>query len=156
MSRIIHTGDTPGKRRHAHMRSCAEALRSLAQRPALADGHFDTEAKDLTAFLVLNLQGIRETIEDSAQSWEDRGYWDKAEKLRARWRWSRFAADELAACVVEDRWDEVTPLLMNLVPRFQKVTVATMTRDADWWCGAARALKRRAANEKRAAQTQAS
>jgi hypothetical protein len=138
MARIIHTGDTPAKRRHLHRRSCAEVLRLLAQRD-LASG-FDREAKDMTAFLVWNLHEIYRTIDDSAGTWDEKGYWQKAEKLRDRWLWAQTAARELETLVREDRWTEVPPRLVALVPRFQDVTVRSITRDADWWCGALRAL----------------
>ena len=137
MARLINTGETPAKKRHAHMRSCAEVLRLLAQRPA-----FDEEARDMTAFLVFNLRGIYTTIDESAQSWDERNYWKKAEALREKWRWSRTAADRLEAFLRSDRWDEVPSLLLELVPRFNSITVTAITRDADWWCGAFRALLR--------------
>lgn len=144
MARIIHAGETPAKLRHAHTRSCAEALRLLAQRPGLAAGVFDAEAKDLAAFLVFHLRGIGETIEGSAQSWDDRGYWKKAETLRADYRWTRWSADELEGHIVADRWEAVVPVLLDLVPRFADVNVGKMTRDADHWVGAHRALVRKA------------
>ncbi len=131
------TGETPAKKRHAHMRSCAEVLRLLAQRPA-----FDGEARDMTAFLVFNLREIYKTIDESAQVWDERNYWKKAEGLREKWRWSRTAADRLEALILADDWDAVPPLLLEMLPRFNQVTVTTITRDADWWCGAYRALCR--------------
>ena len=144
MARIIHAGETPAKRRRAHTRASAEALRLLAQRPSLAAGAFDAEAKDLVAFLALHLRGIGETIEDAAQSWDDRNYWRKSEKLRADYRWAPQAADELEALAVAGDWPAVVPVLLALVPRFSGVTIAKMTRDADHWVGAYRALCRRA------------
>lgn len=137
MARIISTGDTPAKRRNAHMRSCAEVLRLLAQRPA-----FGPEEQDMTAFLVFNLRGIYKTIDESAGAWDERDYWKKAEALRARWSWSRRAADELEKLVVSGRWEAVPPALVSLLPHFQDVTVVSITRDSDWWCGALRALQR--------------
>ncbi len=142
MARIIDTGQSPAKRRHAHRRSCAEVLRLLAQR-RLAD-HFDDEAKDMVAFLVFNLRGIYRTVEESAQAWDEKNYWKKAEALRERWRWSQTAARELEALVRADDWPAVPPRLVALTARFQDVTVRSITRDADWWCGALRALKREA------------
>ena len=142
MSRIIQTGETAAKRRHAHLRSCAEVLRLLAQNPVLGTGRLDAEAKDMTAFLVFNLRGIMATIEESALAWDDKNYWKKAEKLRADWRWSRFAADDLEALALDDRWAEVPARLIELVPHFQSVTVTQQTRDADWWVGAYRALQK--------------
>ncbi len=144
MGRITRTGDTPAKRRHAHVRSCAEALRLLAERDGLATGRFDAEAKDLVAFLIFNLRGIGATIEESANAWDDKNYWKKAEALRERYRWSRTAAADLERLALADRWAEVPEALMTLLPHFANVTVGQMTRDADWWCGALRALRREA------------
>lgn len=144
MARIIHAGDTPAKRRRAHTRASAEAIRLLAQRPGLAAGVFDPEAKDLAAFLAFHLRGIGETIESAAQSWDDRNYWRKAEKLRADYRWAPQGADTIEELLVEEAWADIVPVLLELVPRFADVTIAKMTRDADYWVGAYRALVRRA------------
>jgi len=135
MARLIKTGETSAKKRHAHMRSCAEVLRLLAQRPT-----FDDEARDMTAFLVFNLRGIYQTIDESAHAWDERNYWKKAEGLREQWRWTRTAADDLEACLRAGRWNDVPALLLALVPHFNGITVTSITRDADWWCGALRAL----------------
>ncbi len=137
MARLIKTGETPAKKRHAHMRSCAKVLRLLAQRST-----FDDEARDMTAFFVFNLRGIYQTIDESAHTWDERNYWKKAEALRETWRWTRTAADQLETLIRADRWDEVPPVLLGLVPRFNSITVTAITRDADWWCGALRALVR--------------
>ena len=147
MSRIIHAGDTPAKLRRAHVRSCAEALRRLATRPGLAAGVYDTEALDLAAFLAFHLRGIGETIETSAQAWDDRNYWRKSEKLRADYRWAPQAADALEADLLAERWEAVTDTLLALVPHFAEIKVGRETRDADAWVGAHRALVRRVARE---------
>jgi hypothetical protein len=137
MARIIKTGDTPAKRRNAHIRSVAEVLRLMATRP-----YFNEETQDMTAFLVYCLRGIYETIEESVRAWEDRNYWQKAEGLRNKWRWSHLAADELEAMILADRWDQVQEFLITLIPHFQDVNINQLTRDADWWCGALNALRR--------------
>ena len=139
MGRIVHTGETPAKKRHAHMRSCAEVLRLLAQRRG-----FDAEAQDMTAFFVFNLRGIYETIDESAQAWDDKGYWKKAEGLREKWRWTRTAADKLTKLIVQDKWEDVPITMIELAPQFQSISVTNITRDADWWVGAHRALVKQA------------
>lgn len=126
------------------MRSCAEVLRLLASRPG-----FDEEAKDMAAFLVYNLYEIHQIIEESAHAWDERGYWKKSERLRAEWRWSRGAARKLEALMLQGRWEAVQDALLTLVPHFQAVTVTTITRNADWWCGAFRALRRKAGAARR-------
>lgn len=137
MARIIQTGETPARRRHAHLRSCAEVLRLLAQRPTFGD-----EERDMAAFLVFNLRGIWQTIDESANAWDDRDYWKKSEALREKWRWSRTAADQLEAALLAERWHAVPPLLISLIPHFRALTITTLTRNADWWCGAYRALRK--------------
>ena len=136
MGRIVN-GDSPAKTRNAHLRSCAEVVRLLAQRPRFGD-----EEQDMTAFLVFSLRGAYETIDESAQTWDDRGYWKKAEKLRADWRWAHTTADTLEALIRAGDWHALPPHLIELAGRLSDVTVTAITRDADWWCGAYRALLR--------------
>ena len=143
MGRVIQTGQTPAKVRHQHMRSCAEVVRLLAQRNG-----FDGEAQDMAAFLVFSLRGAYATIDESAQVWEERGYYKKAEKARARWGWARRGARDLEKALLKDKWDEIPALVIALVPHLQNVTVNQVTRDADWWCGALRALKKQAEKRK--------
>ena len=135
MARIIQTGDTPAKRRNANMRSCAEVLRLLAQRAS-----FDDEAKDMTAFLIFNLREIYKIIDESAQAWDERNYWKKAEGLREKWRWTRIIADKLTKLVVANKWQRVPETMFELIPHFQSITIVKLTRDADWWMGAHAAL----------------
>lgn len=142
MARIVHTGDTPAKRRRAHIRSCAEVIRLLAERQG-----FDEEAKDMAAFLVFSLRGIYETIDESAQAWDDRNYWKKSEALRHKWSWSRLSATELEQLVVDGKWALVPPLLIGLIPRFADVTISSITRGPDWWVGALRALQKQSAQK---------
>ncbi|MCY4159047.1 MAG: hypothetical protein OXE92_07805 [Bacteroidetes bacterium] len=135
MGRVIHTGNTPAKKRNAYIRTCAELLRLLAER-----AHFDDEEKDMAALFVFSLRGIYETIEHSAGVWDERNYWKRAETLRNDWLWSRKAADDLADLIREEAWEEIPAMLMELFPRFQQVNISTITRNADHWCGALKAL----------------
>ncbi|MEM8484024.1 MAG: hypothetical protein AAF564_00680 [Bacteroidota bacterium] len=117
------------------MRSCAEVLRLLAQRSS-----FDDEAKDMTAFLIFNLREIYKTIDESAQAWDERNYWKKAEGLREKWRWTRIISDKLTKLVVANKWQRVPEAMFELIPYFQSITIVKLTRDADWWMGAHTAL----------------
>lgn len=135
MARIIRTGNTPAKERNAHMRTCAELLRLLAEKD-----YFDEEAKDMVALFVFSLRGIYTTIEGSADVWDERNYWKRAEALRNDWRWSEKAADTLETLIRQDEWRKIPDIMMELFPRFQRVNVLTITRNADHWCGALKAL----------------
>ena len=120
------------------MRSCAEVLRLLAQRP-----YFGEEEKDMMAFLIFNLRDIYKTIDESAHAWDERNYWKKAEALREKWRWSRTTADQLEKLMLAEDWQEVPTLLLTLIPHFSQITITNLTRNADWWCGAYRALRKK-------------
>jgi len=100
----------------------------------------------MAAFMVFSLRGIYQTIDKSAEAWDDRNYWKKAEGLRDKWSWSRRVADELEEAILANKWYEVTDQLIALIPHFQDVSVKTRKRDADWWGGALAALRREKAN----------
>ncbi len=137
MGRIIRTGKTPAKERNAHIRTCAELLRLLAEKD-----HFDEEAKDMAALFVFSLRGIYSTIEHSADVWDERNYWKRAETLRNDWLWSRKAADDLEHLIRLNVWDQIPSVLMDLFPKFHQVNILSITRSADDWCGALSALLR--------------
>jgi len=135
MARVIHTGSTPAKRRNAHMRTCAELLHLLSEKI-----HLDDEAKDMAASFVYSLRGIYETIKHSADVWDEKGYWERAEELRNQWLWSKRAADEIASLIAREQWHKIPEKMINLLPHFRHINVATITRNADHWCGALKAL----------------
>ncbi|MFW6082439.1 MAG: hypothetical protein ACOC8C_00150 [Chloroflexota bacterium] len=130
MGRIVYT-DTPGKTRHHYRRSVAEMLRRLSQK-----SHVDQEAKDQAALVVLCLQGIADTVDQTVRAWEDRDYWMKAEHFSREWTWLDPMADQLAALVYEGRWEQLPGLLGKLAPHFADITVKRMTRSPTTWQGA--------------------
>jgi len=120
------------------MRSCAEVIRQLAVQSDWTD-----ESKDMAAFIAHNLHAVNQSIEESAQAWDDKNYWKKAEGLREKWRWSRIAATNLEKQLVNRQWDLIPDMLIELIPKFSHIKIATTSRDSDWWCGAYQALVRK-------------
>lgn len=134
MGRIINPDDT-GKRRNQLMRQSAEILRLMSQKSEL-----DDEGRDMLATLVYALREIDEGIEQSAQAWEKRDYWKKAEELRQRWHWPGYMAGQLASVVLEDKWDLLPVMMVKLLPRFAEVKINKMTVKPDAWRGEYRRL----------------
>jgi hypothetical protein len=130
MSRVIYT-ETPGKTRHHYRRSIAEMLRRLSQKDGM-----DGEAKDQAALIVLCLQGMADTVDQTVRAWEKRDYWMKAERFRREWLWLDPMADQLGALIYEERWHDLPMLLAKLAPHFGDVTVKRMTRSEGFWQGA--------------------
>jgi hypothetical protein len=130
MSRVIHT-ESPGKSRHRYRRTVAEMLRRLGRKQK-----FDGEAKDQVALIVLCLQGIADTIDQTVEAWEKRDYWMKAERFQRKWEWVDPMADELSAILYEENWDQLPRVLAQLMPHFSDITVKRLTRSATAWKGA--------------------
>jgi hypothetical protein len=130
MARIIYT-ESPGKTRHHYRRSVAEMLRRLSQKKRI-----DDEARDQAALIVLCLQGMADTVDQTVTAWEKRDYWMKAEHFRRDWEWLDPMADQLAAVVCRGEWHELPALLASLAPYFSDISVKRMTRKAALWDGA--------------------
>jgi hypothetical protein len=130
MSRVISI-DKPGSTRNGHRRTVAEALRRLSQKPQL-----DQEAKDLAALIVFALHAIANTIDQTADAWDKRDYYMKAERFREQWRWLEPLTDELSSVIYEGRWDHLPPVLARLMPHFADINIKQLTRPAALWEGA--------------------
>ncbi len=134
MSRIVHV-DSPTKIRNRNMRSIAEMLRKLMQKPQM-----DSEAKDMAAMITLLLWEIADGVEKSAQAWEKRDYWMKAERFMRDWKWTAEIAANLEDVIRNDAWDLLPELMVDLYPNFASIQIKTMTRKASLWQGAHKKL----------------
>ena len=129
MSRVINT-DSSGKKRSQHMRTCAEVLRRLSQQDSVTD-----ETRDMVALLVYCLREIDEGIDSSAQAWEKRDYWMKAEEFRQRWHWTGDMSDELQSLVFDDEWQRLPDMMVRLFPYFSDITINKFMRKPSLWEG---------------------
>jgi hypothetical protein len=129
MGRVINT-DSTGKRRNQIMRTAAEILRRLSQKTEI-----DDEAKDMVASLVYLFRELDEGVEQSAQAWEKRDYWMKAEELRQRWGWPGRMAEQLQAIVHGDTWDNLPALMIKLLPYFNDIKITKLTKKESEWDG---------------------
>lgn len=127
---VINT-DSTAKHRNQAMRTGAELLRHLTQKPEI-----DNEVKDMVAALTYALREIDEGIDTSAAAWEKRDYWMKADELRVRWEWTARIADQLTAMIYEERWGDLPAMMVKLFPYFNDIKITKMTRKEDAWQGA--------------------
>jgi hypothetical protein len=129
MGRVINP-DTAGKRRNQLMRSSAEILRLLSQKQGL-----DEESKDMLAQLVFAMREIDEGVDASAEAWEKRDYWQKAEEFRQKWYWAGVQGDQLKALLFDEKWENLPTLIAKLLPRFAEVKITKMTVKPELWHG---------------------
>jgi hypothetical protein len=130
MARLIQTHSQSTQRQQLR-RSIAEALHRLMAKPEL-----DDEARDLAAFIVFALRAIGQNIERSADVWDGRHYYIKADELRERWAWTDRAAERMTRLIRAGDWARLPVVLADLAPRFADIHVARLTRSADLWAGA--------------------
>jgi hypothetical protein len=129
MSRVINT-DSTGKQRNQALRSIAELLRRLTQKTDI-----DNETRDMVAALIFCLREIEDGIESSADVWDKRGYYMKADELRTRWDWVSRVAVELERILFTAAWDQLPPILMKLLPYVSDIKITKMTRTEELWDG---------------------
>ena len=130
MSRVVNT-DSAGKARNQHMRTAAELMRRLSQKPDL-----DEDAKDMVASLVYCFREIEDGIEESMVAWEKRNYWNKVEQFRTQWTWVGLAAANLERMIRADSWEQLPAQLVSLFGHFSDITISKFTRSEEAWKGA--------------------
>lgn len=129
MGRIINP-DSAAKLRNQHLRTVAEILRHLSQKQSI-----DDEARDMVSALIYCFREIDQGIDVSAQAWEKRDYWVKADELRTRWSWPGRLADELNALVLAENWGELPLKLAKIFPHVNDIKITKLTRKEDAWLG---------------------
>jgi hypothetical protein len=122
---------------------------ALAIRELATLNEVGSESRDLAAFLVLALQRISETVEESVLAWEKRGYWVKADRFRMDWAWSAQAASKLKAALLADDWTAAASVAAQIAIRLQKITISPNHRLGRPWVGAWSELKKQQAGTRK-------
>jgi hypothetical protein len=81
LGRIIHTTN-PTRQRNTALKKMASAIRKFS-----ASDQNDRQTTELAAELVISLQEIRDSVDHTAEAWEKRDYWLKADAFRRQWSW---------------------------------------------------------------------
>jgi hypothetical protein len=81
LGRIIHTTN-PTRQRTALLKRIASSIR----RQSGPDGA-GTDILELASALLADLREIRESVNRTAEAWEKRDYWVKADAFRRQWNW---------------------------------------------------------------------
>ena len=115
MSRMIKL-DGSGKERTLLTRSVLRAIQELMRQTEV-----DDKTRDLASFIVLALEAIHQTIDQSVQAWENRGYWLKADRFRLEWEWAGLLADKMRQAIFTDDWDTVAVTAVKVSPRLEHV-----------------------------------
>jgi len=129
MGRVINTNE-PDKRRKYEMRTIAEILRRISQKPSV-----DEESKDMAAAIVFSLRTINDTVEESVRAWEKLNYWKKADDFQEKWWWAAAMGKKLESIIRAEQWEELPPYLMKLLPYVADIEVTKFMRAESEWQG---------------------
>lgn len=103
-------------------------------------GAVDDEAKDMAATIVFSLRELDELAMKTAQAWEKRDYWIKAERFLRDWRWAAPMAANWEDIIREDAWDLLPELMIELFPHFTDIEIKSLTKKPLEWNGKLQAL----------------
>jgi len=117
--------------RNRLMKSIVLAIRELFKK-----SEFDDDSLDLISFIIVALNQINDTIEQSAVAWEKRNYWIKADKFRLDWAWVTQYAKSLDKLLMENDWDHLGENLVNISQKLNNITVSSNHRLGTPWKGA--------------------
>lgn len=130
MSRVVNPNNGGRQRSHL-MKSMAMALRVMAEKREI-----DEEGRDIAAFLILALDEIWRSVNQSALAWEKRDYWVKADQFREQWRWVDRLAEELKDALNSQSWDELVRGLTLLATKMGGVAIPKRLPTPRPWSGA--------------------
>lgn len=130
MSRVINP-ESAGKDRTRLTKIVVIAIRELLRQKEPGD-----TSRDLIACILMSLEGIYETVDASVEAWEKRGYWLKADRFRMDWQWTKILADQMRPLVLNENYNELIPLMVQVLQALESVKVSDNHRLGTPWTGA--------------------
>lgn len=134
MGRVIKI-DTGGNQRSRLMKAVAEAVNSLS--------HFEelnADSLDICAFIALALLEISDTVDQTVQAWEKRGYWVKADRFQMEWSWTGNCGAQLKEAIIEGSWVKIEGIIAQISNQVISVKVPVKKRTSHLWKGAGKTL----------------
>lgn len=130
LGRVINP-EGAGKERTQLTRSVVLALRALVQQ-----NEPNQETRDLAAYIALALLAIEDTVDVSAQAWEKRGYWVKADRYRMEWAWSSKLGKAMKDAVLREDWAYIARTAAQVAEHLKDVEVPKRHHLGTPWVGA--------------------
>jgi len=95
----------------------------LALRELMAQTEVNASTYDLAAFIVIILQAIKKSVDQSVTAWEKRGYWIKADRFRQEWLWTETLGARMEEAIKTGDWDETGTVSALLLKKLSHVEV---------------------------------
>jgi hypothetical protein len=114
----------------------------LAIRNLMGQSQPDASSLDMAAYIVLALEKIAESVDRSAEAWEKRNYWLKADQFRQEYLWIEPSLAVLKPALLAEDWVSLVPELVQVAQRLKNVKIAQNHRIGTPWIGAWDALRK--------------
>lgn len=126
MARVIRTEPATRTRRQI-LEGASRALAGLtADLPP-------EEVRERLAFLALCLTEVQRSLDQTVEAWEKRGYWVKADRFRAEWRWVEHAVSRIAPALASGDWTAAVEATRQLAGRLPPARdLESKGRDPIW------------------------
>jgi len=134
LGRVVNP-ESSGKERTKLTKSIVKAIREL-----MSQSKPDQNTRDLTAFIVLGLAEIYNTVDISVLAWEKRGYWVKADRFRLDWEWTSQYSSQMKEALMGDDWAQVAMIAAKTAQKFNNIKIPVKNRIGEPWIGAYQSL----------------
>ena len=113
----------------------------LALREFTAQNEVSDHTRDMAAFIVLALNVVSETIEQSVSAWEKRGYWLKADRFRLQWAWTESCSQRMHKALLDDDWAEIAMTAARIAEKSANVKLPKRHKLGTPWVGSWKELQ---------------
>ncbi len=136
MGRIIKINGA-GKVRKRLLQEILLAVRTLSMQEEVSE-----QTRDLVAFISINLELISNSIDESVEAWEKRGYWVKADRFRMEWSWCNSLSRIMGEALFKEDWPTVALTVTLVAEKLKTINLPTNHRLGQPWIGAWQRLQR--------------
>lgn len=116
--------------RASYLRFISTALQNLP-----AHIRVDDQFRDICIFIFLTLQEISNSVQQTIQPWEKRGYWVKADQFRTEWEWLDPLCNAMAKKIKMQQWTALQSELAALKEICQGYSPYQRMQISDPWQG---------------------
>lgn len=128
MARIINS-DTPAKKRNSIFKLFVNLM------PIIRADKPDGETRnDVVAFILLSLEEVEKSVEDTVRAWEKRDYWSKVEQFLHEWAWVKDVKKNIQKEETGKGWTKWPAALGDLYSHLDQVK-PTRKKLGEFWKG---------------------
>ena len=95
----------------------------------------NTQSKDLVSFVIMTLQSIDQTVENTVSPWEKRGYWKKSDRFRRDWSWTNKYKRNLHHALMQNDWIGIKETVAAIEVYISNIKVSKKHRMGKPWIG---------------------